>query len=141
MLYFIDSNIFLRILTKDNKAQFNACTKILKSIKENKIDAYCSTIILAEVIWTLQSFYHFKKDESVRALKSIINLRGLKIINKYDHLKAADLYSKYSVKFIDALIASDTQIIEKKTQIVSYDKDFDKLPVTRKEPDEVLKNL
>lgn len=75
----------------------------------------------------------------VKAFKSIINLRGLEICDQYDYLKeAVELWEKYSVKFIDALIASNKEILEKKIIIVSYDKDFDKLTVIRQEPKEAL---
>lgn len=141
MFYFIDSNIFLRVLAKDSESQFGYCVDFLKALKENKIDAYTSTVILTEVVFTLKSFYKFEKQEIIRAYKSIINLRGLKIEDNYDYLKAAELYSKYSIKFIDALIASDPQILDKKATIVSYDRDFDKLDVIRKEPGEILKGL
>lgn len=141
MLYFIDSNIFLRVLAKDNESQFGYCVDFLKALKENKIDAYTSTVILTEVVFTLKSFYKFEKQEIIRAYKSIINLRGLKIHDLHDHLKAAELYRKYSIKFIDALIAADPQILDKKVTVVSYDRDFDKLNVIRKEPEEILKGL
>ncbi|MBI2641004.1 PIN domain-containing protein [Candidatus Roizmanbacteria bacterium] len=137
MRYFVDSNIFLRVLAKDNKEQFNSCIVFLKTLKENKIDAYTSTIVLAEIVFTLKSFYHFEKAEVISAFKSIINLRGLKITDIYNYLKAEDLYSNYPIRFIDALIASDDQILDKKVTIVSYDKDFDKLPVLRKEPTDI----
>jgi predicted nucleic-acid-binding protein len=138
MRYFIDSNIFLRVLAKDNEKQYHCCVGFLKALKENKIEAYTSTVVLTEVVWTLSSYYQFKKEELIRGFKSIIALRGLKIFDQYDYFKAADLYEKYSIKFIDALIASDQEILEKKIIIVSYDKDFDKLPVIRKEPGEIV---
>jgi len=141
MRYFIDSNIFLRALTKDNETQTKFCAKFLKAIKENKIDAYTSTVVLSEVVWTLQTYYHFAKENVIKALKSIINLRGLKIDDIYDHLEASELYDKYPIKFVDALIASDSQILEKKVTIVSYDKDFDKLSVIRKEPNDIIRLL
>ena len=48
-----------------------------------------------------------------------------------------DLYAGHSVKFIDALITSIPQIAGGDMIAVSYDKDFDKLNVKRKEPKEV----
>jgi len=139
MQYCIDSNIFLRVLARDNEKQFYSCSKFLKLVKQNKVEAYTLTVLLTEVVWTLNSYYKFEKEETLRALRSILNLGGLKIYDRYDHLKASGLYDKYPIKFIDALIASDSQILEKKVTVVSYDKDFDKLPVIRKEPNDIIR--
>lgn len=137
MKYFIDANIFLRVLTGDQKKQFNECRAFLQKVKENKIEAYTSNIILAEIVWTLGSYYSFSKDKITQAVKSILNLSGLKFIDSYDSLKALEFYVKYSIKYIDALIVSDGEILEKNVTVVTYDKDFAKLPILSKEPKEV----
>ncbi|MBI4004862.1 PIN domain-containing protein [Candidatus Roizmanbacteria bacterium] len=134
MQYFIDANIFLRVLVKDNEKQFSACVRFLKTLKKNKFDAYTGSITLAEIAWTLGSYYSFSKQQVIEGIDSILNLRGLKIIDDYNHKLALDLYQKYSVKYIDSLIASIGPVYTKKMIVVSYDKDFDKLPVVRKEP-------
>lgn len=126
--YFIDSNIFLRTIVKENDTVFKDCRLFLQSIKDNKIKAVTCGLVLAEVLWVLSSYYHIKKSGLVEALNSILNLRGLKIIDKIDFVEAKKIYEKYNVKFIDAVIASLT------LEVVSYDKDFDKIGITRKEP-------
>lgn len=134
MQYFVDTNIFLRTLIKEDEVQFNKCRILLQQIKENKIKAYTNTLVLAEVVWTLTSYYQFSKSSVIQALRSIINLRGLKVVDNYDYLTALELFEKYSVKYIDTLIASDKQVYSKKATIVTYDQDFKKLPVLYKEP-------
>lgn len=141
MTYFIDANVFLRVLVGDNKQQFIDCVKLIKAIKENKIEANTSTLVLAEVAWTLGSYYEFKKEKVVRGIRSIVNLRGIKIVDDYNNLLALEHYEKYSVKYIDTLIASNQDIQSKQNTIVSYDRDFDSLSVIRKEPREVLEEL
>ena len=141
MLYFIDSNIFLRALHKENRKFFLDCVRLLKNIKENRIKAYTSTIVLAEVVWTLQSFYGIEKDKIISGLKGITSLNGLKITDNYNNVLALDIWQKHSVKFIDALIASDPAVQDKSACIISYDRDFDKLKVLRYEPKDILKNI
>lgn len=137
MKYFIDSNIFLRILIGDEKNQLTECISFLTLVKENKIDAYTSSLVLAEIVWTLTSYYQFPKEKVVRVVRSILNLRGIKIIDNYDHLWATDKYKKTSAKFIDCLIASISEVKSRNMTVVSYDKDFDKLPILRKEPKQI----
>lgn len=141
MKYFIDTNIFLRTLLADVKNQYHDCFRFLKAVKKNKIEAFTASVNIAEAVWTLGSYYNLPKDKVIQATQSILNLRGLKIIDDYHHLLALKLYAQQPIKYIDALIASIPDLQNQKMAMVSYDKDFDKLTVIRKEPAEVLKNF
>ena len=139
MIYFIDSNIFLRTLIKEDEKSFKECYQFLNLVQENKIKAFTSSLILAEINWVLESFYKFKKSEIIKALKSILNLKGLKIVNKTKPILAVEIFQNFNVKFIDALIASNLQIFKKQAIVISYDKDFDKMKIICKKPKEIIK--
>ena len=134
MKYFIDTNIFLRVLIKENKKAFSNCSEFLEKVKTNKIKGVTASLVLVEIAWTLSSYYKFSRKKTAQAVKSVINLRNLKIIDDYDHPLALELFENNKVKFIDACIVSIKEIQLKKWPIVSYDKDFDKLGVKRLEP-------
>lgn len=137
MIYFIDTNIFLRTLIDENIQVYKECKVFLNSVKHNKLKAFTSDIILAEIVWTLKSFYKVSKPDIIKSLLSIQNLSGLKFTNEFDHALSIEIFKNYNVKYIDALIASHPQIYSKKATIISYDKDFDKIGVLRKEPSEI----
>lgn len=139
MIYFIDTNIFLRVLVKENEEVFKDCQEFLNLLKQNKIKAFTSTIVLSEIEWVLESFYKFPKEKVVMGLSSILKLKNLKIIDKFNLFLAIEIYEKFPIKFIDALIASNPKIFKKEITIISYDKDFDKLDVKRKEPKSIIK--
>ena len=141
MKYFIDTNIFLRLLIKEDEKTYSQCYKLLSAIKTNQIKAVTSSITLAEIVWTLLSYYKFPKRKVVQVVKSILNLKELKIIDAYNPLVSLELFDKYTVKYIDTLIASVKEIADKKWIVVSYDRDFDKLAIDRKEPHEILEQM
>lgn len=134
---FIDTNIFLRTLIEEDKESFKDCFQLLQNIKTNKFKGITSSVVLSEVAWTLLSYYKFSKPEVVKALRSIVNLRGLSIIDKFQHEVALSLYEKNGIKFIDALIASNPDIVNKNWTVISYDRDFDKIDVKRMEPHQI----
>ena len=135
--YFIDTNVFIDIVMKRDERRFKECSRLFGQIKANKIKAATGNVVLAELIWTLKSFYGVEKDEIARRIKGIIQLRGIKFIDDYDSMRAINLYQNNSIKFVDALIASIRPIQEKKWTVVSFDKDFDKIGVNRKEPGQI----
>lgn len=134
---FIDTNIFLRILTKDNKKMFSDCVELLTAVKVGKIEAFTSTLVLSEIVWTLGTTYDFSRERIANAIKSIINISGMKIVEGHEIILAMDFFERFSVKFIDSLIASISNIQRGNWVLVSYDKDFDKLGVKRLEPSEI----
>ncbi|MBI2600337.1 PIN domain-containing protein [Candidatus Daviesbacteria bacterium] len=136
--YFIDTDIFLRTLVKEDEKIFEDCCQTLAAIKLNKIKGVTSNLVLAEIAWTLSAYYGFSKTDVVKALRSIINLRGLRLIDSFNPVLALSLYEDYNIKYIDAVLASIRPLYEKEWTIISYDKDFDKLNMKRKEPAEVL---
>jgi len=136
--YFLDSNIFLRPIVKDNPEKVRDCEGLFEKLKKGEIKALTSNLILAEIIWVGNSFYKIEKKDLVGMIRGILDFKNLKIIDSFDSRKAMEFYEKYPVKFIDALIASNPKIFKKEITIISYDKDFDKLDVKRKEPKEVL---
>lgn len=138
MLYFIDTNIFLRVLNRENEKNFIECSNVLKLIKEDKIKAFISNLVLTEIVFTLVSFYKFKKTDCISSLKSVVNLKGLRILNKADIFLALEFYENNNIKFVDAVIASTPLILKQKMKIVSYDKDFDKIGAIKIEPSKLL---
>jgi len=131
--YFVDTNVFLRVIVKENRSLFQDSWDFLSLVKQGHITACTSNLVLSEINWVLSSFYKFNKQQVIQALESILNLKNLKINDKHDSFLSIDLYKKHKVKFVDCLIASN-EIFQKDTVIVSYDKDFDKLGVVRVEP-------
>lgn len=137
MKYFIDTNVFLRVLIKEEPLSYNSSVKLMEKIKKGNLKAVTSSLVLAEIGWTLGSYYKFNKIDIIRSVKSILGLHGLVIIDETNWLYALDLYSTKKVKLIDCLIASKEEIREKKWAVVSFDKEFDKLGVKRVEPADI----
>lgn len=133
---FIDTNIFLRVLVEENDEKvFNDCRKLLEKVKFKKISGYTSSLVLAEINWTLNSYYSFPKEDVVEALEGIIHLKNLGIMDDFNAAYAVEIYSENKkVKFIDCLIGSIREIRTGNLPVVSYDKDFDRLGVKRLEP-------
>lgn len=134
MKYVIDTNIFLRILTNDDTQKAHECNTLVKAIIGGEIDVCTTSITITEVVWTLQSFYSYTKDSIVDAIKSITGISGMTIIDNYNNSVAYNLFEKNNVKFVDCLLASIPKIQKKDWAIISYDRDFDKLGIIRKEP-------
>jgi predicted nucleic acid-binding protein len=141
MPYFIDTNIFIRVIVRDDEKKFKDCLQLLQLVKTHKIDAITSSLIKSEVEWVLRSFYKLSREEIIKQISYIENITTMVSLNVILDRNALGLYSKFPVKYVDAQIASIPEIRNKEWTIVSYDHDFDKLGVKRLEPADVVKNF
>jgi len=124
---FIDTNLFFRYFTRDDEEKAEKVLTLLKRIAKNEEQVITSSLVMFEVIFTLESFYKVSREEIKELLKPILDLRGLKLQDKDVFREALDIYSqKKKVSFADAFHASWAGK-KKVKEIYSYDADFDKL--------------
>jgi predicted nucleic-acid-binding protein len=132
--YFIDSNVFLRVLVRDNEEMFQKSYSFLESVKNGEKKACTSSFVIAEVQWVLSNFYKFPKEKSIAAISGILALSHLKILSDHSIQLAVELYKNNAIKFVDTILASHTFFTQKNAVMLSYDKEFDKIKIKREEP-------
>ena len=131
---FIDTNIFLRYLTRDDPTKYGKCREIFKQAMEGKIELATSAIIIAELMWTLLSYYKIAKADVIEKISIIVGSRNLYIPDRDVIADAFLLYSRKNIDFIDAYNAVFMKYHNIK-EIYSYDEDFDLVEdITRIEP-------
>lgn len=127
-IYFLDTNIFMRVLVRADDQSFKECSRLLNKVKQGDIQTVTSSLVLAEVSFVLKSFYKFSKPEIIEALESILSLKNLVIQDGYDSRIALTLFEKHNVKFVDTLLAAHTLVADGRAIMVSYDREFSRLP-------------
>lgn len=134
---FIDTNIFIRFLIGDNEKMAEETRKLLELIEKGKLRGETDIVVIAEIVWTLNSFFKVKKEEVVESINLLLNLKNLTIKNKEIIERAINIYSKTNIDFIDAFCAA-TSLKAKIDYVCSYDKDYDKIEgVRRVEPSDL----
>ena len=121
---FIDTNIFLRYLTKDDPSKYDKCRKIFKKAIEGNVELVTSGIVIAELIWTLLSYYKVQKADVVEKISIIVNTDNLYIPDKDTITDALVLFSRKNIDYIDAYNAVFMKHYGFE-EIYSYDEDFD----------------
>jgi len=133
---FLDTNIFLRYLTRDDPVKAQRCYELFQQIKRKEIRATTSESVLAEVVYVLASraLYNQPRENIRTLLLPIVSLPGLRVPHRRAFLRALDLYAGTSLDFEDALSVAHIERM-KLTTIVSYDADFGRVKhIQRREP-------
>lgn len=132
---FIDANVVLRYLTRDDETRAKACFELLRRVQRGEEELTTCEAIVAEVVYVLSSpRLPYRLDHAqIRArLLPILTLRGVRLPHKRVCLRALDLYASSAfLDFEDALAVAHME--QRGTaEIVSYDRDFDRVPDIRR---------
>jgi predicted nucleic acid-binding protein len=97
-MVYLDTNVFLRFLTRDDEEKAQACFELFKQIEQGDMEALISEAILAEVVYVLSSrtLYGLRPQEIGARLKPLARLAGLKMPHKRVYVEALDIYAAYS---------------------------------------------
>lgn len=100
-MIFIDTNIFLRFVLKDNLQQYKAARQLLGKGAGRRVELFTSTVAIFEVYWVLKSLYHKNREEISGILGQILSLGYITIDNKQAISSAVEYYSKTSFDLED----------------------------------------
>lgn len=125
----IDTNLIIRFLLNDKPKQAKSVRLLFASSEK----LHLPDIVIAEVIWVLQSVYKFSKLVVIEKVQQLLGLNificNYKLINR-----SLITYQDNNISYIDAYLLGFS--IEKKLEgIYSFDKGLDKVKnINRFEP-------
>ncbi len=99
---FVDTNVFLRFFVADVDDLYERARRLFERSEKGEVNLTTSELVIAEIIWVLESYYGFSKSEIYEVIKTLLNTRGLKIMNSRIIQKAIELYMSENIDFIDA---------------------------------------
>ncbi|HEU0073046.1 MAG TPA: type II toxin-antitoxin system VapC family toxin [Dehalococcoidia bacterium] len=133
----VDTNVFIRLLTQDDPAKAEASGRFFTSLDAGQDEAATSEMVVGEVVYVLSARGHYGMSrEGIRdRLARMLESQGLRIAGKEVLLRALDFYVAYPrLDFEDALSVAHMEA-RGISDIVSYDRGFDAVDgVTRIEP-------
>ena len=105
MRAFVDTNIFVRLLTGDDPAKAERCAALFEQVEQGDIALFTSEAIIGETVYVLTSkdLYAKTRVQTAQALRPLLELRGLHFDHKLTVLSALDRYETSNLAFEDCL--------------------------------------
>jgi predicted nucleic-acid-binding protein len=108
----IDTNLLVRFLTGDDPSKANDVKRLLLRAERGEIRLLIPSVVIAELVWVLQSFYKLERSEIVPLLNAILRTRGVEVSDKIVVTDAIAIYRDRAVDFIDAWIVAFSKAAE-----------------------------
>lgn len=132
---FVDTNLFIRYLTNDDQAKADRVEILLKGAEAGKVQLVTAEMVIAEVVWVLESSYGLKSQQVAPLIRGILATSGLTVLNAPLVTRALEHYETQNIDFIDGYIAA---VMEKQGIAGFYSFDRKHVPrikgIIRKEP-------
>jgi len=100
----IDTNLLVRYLINDDQKKADAVDNLLDRAIKGEARIIVPSVVIAELVWVLESFYQLKADVILELVEAIVNTSGLDVTDKSMVISALRLYKNRNIDFIDAWI-------------------------------------
>jgi len=101
----LDTNILIRYLTQDDRAQSAKATEILEHRLTQNNPGFLSVVAMVETVWVLDRAYGLTAQEIATAVEQLLQVEVLAIENEQEVFTAMVALKQGRGSFADALIA------------------------------------
>jgi predicted nucleic-acid-binding protein len=103
---FLDTNLLVRFLTNDDPAKADRVDGLLRKAAGGTVRLVTADIVIAELVWVLESFYHLDRKAIREKVEAILATPGLEVVNGKLVQKAIVYYAEFNTDFIDGYIVA-----------------------------------
>jgi predicted nucleic acid-binding protein len=128
----IDANVLLRFLTGSPPDLAERAAGLLQEGQRGEVVLRVHAVVVAEVVWVLESFYGYSRVEISGSLVPLLEQPALRVEDARTVVRALETMAEKGVDFADALLAETAR--SRGDGVASFDKDFRKLEVEHREP-------
>ena len=118
----VDTNVLLRFLTGEPPELAERARALVVQADSGKLQLEVLPLVVAETIYTLESYYEMPKQEVCEKLLGFLRSRGIAPREPEIVFDALERYQSLNVHFADAYLAATAAAF--KLPVYSYDKDF-----------------
>ncbi len=135
----LDSGIIIAFAALEKDKSLDSIEKILNLTKSKKIEAFISSITIAEVFTCFCRRNDAKKAVEISLFLEEIGIEPVNV-NKEIAKNSGVLKSKYKMSFADAIIVATA--IDRNAHLIAYDKEFEQIKEIRiLKPEDFVKML
>ena len=102
----IDTNLLVCFLTEDDPSKASEVKRLLLKAEEGAVRLLIPSVVIAELVWVLQSYYKLDRSEIVPLLNAIVHTRGVEVGDRPVVSEAIGIYRDGTIDFIDAWIVA-----------------------------------
>jgi uncharacterized protein len=128
----LDTNVILRHALGDDKSHQQQAQQLFEQAGEGRLRLLVSSLVIAQVVWTLESFYRASREYIAGLLQALLATPGVAALEPRVARRCLEIYAAHkNVEIVDAYLVALAE--ETKTPILAtFNKgDFRHFPYLR----------
>jgi len=127
LIAYVDTNIVVRHLTNDPPGQARSATAIL----ENAERLILTDVVVAELVYVLESFYRQPRKTIVMSVQSLLALDPIAVADHDLLLRAIELYEHARLDFAETYLAAAAELSGVES-VASFNRTLDRVDTIRR---------
>jgi predicted nucleic acid-binding protein len=126
----VNTNVLARFFTGEPPEMAIKARRLVERADHGEIVLVVLPVIVAELVYTLESFYGMARKEVAAKLLSFLQSRGIEVVESERIADALTRCRDRNAHFADAYLAAAA--VELENPVASFDRDFDKFKDVRR---------
>ena len=103
----LDTNVVVRYLTQDDPRQCQVANALFeRAARSGEVAFFLNAVVLAEVVWVLESVYGYARPKIGEALTLLLAVRQIEVERRQTIKAALDAFATGEADFADYLISA-----------------------------------
>ena len=128
----LDTNVLARYLLADDPDQHAEASELIETELTPEAPGLVHPVVLCELVWVLRQVYKVPKADVVHALRQILALPTVRVLDRAAVREAVDLYDTHAADFADCYLLVKYRAAE--ADLTTFDRAASRLPGARRLP-------
>jgi uncharacterized protein len=102
----LDTNVILRFVLGDDETRQEQAKRLFHQAIDGEVRLLLPTLVLAQVVWTLESFYQASRRYITNVLDALLATPGVTSLEPRVIRRCVEIYSAYNVEIVDAYLVA-----------------------------------
>jgi uncharacterized protein len=102
----LDTNVILRHALADDPVHQQQARRLFEQAREGKLRLLVPSLVIAQVVWTLESFYRASREYITGLLQALLATPGVTAIEPRVASRCIEIYHAYNIEIVDAYLVA-----------------------------------
>ena len=124
----LDTNVILRHALGDDPSHGRQALRLFAQAGEGTLRLLVPSLVIAQVVWTLESFYRASREYIAGLLEALLETPGVTALEPRVVSRCVEIYQTHNIEIVDAYLVALAE--ETKTPVLATfnKKDFHRFP-------------
>ena len=124
----LDTNVILRHALGDHPTHARQARQLFEQAGEGSLRLLVPSLVIAQVVWTLESFYRASREYIAGLLQALLDTPGVTALEPRVVSRCIEIYGAHNIEIVDAYLVALAE--ETKTSVLATfnKRDFRRFP-------------